>query len=130
MRVSPARFALVILTVVALGLSSVALGASLRFGNCRHRYASSGDVNRAGDAYSEAYWKLEKTRGRLAKLDKEIAAATAELDAASADCPRVRFRCTGPGESTTSQSCSRQMTSMRCCFAWNTSHAWADRMRT
>ena len=85
MRVSPARFALVILTVVALGLSSVALGAESEVRQLQAQIRElQGDVNRAGDAYSEAYWKLEKTRGRLAKLDKEIAAATAELDAASA----------------------------------------------
>jgi murein DD-endopeptidase MepM/ murein hydrolase activator NlpD len=85
MRVSPARLALVILTIVALGLSSVAVGAESEVQQLQAQIRElQGDVNRAGDAYSDAYWKLEKTRDRLAALDKEIAAATAQLDAASA----------------------------------------------
>jgi murein DD-endopeptidase MepM/ murein hydrolase activator NlpD len=42
------------------------------------------DVQRAGDAYSEAYWQLDATRVEAARLDREIATAADELAAASA----------------------------------------------
>jgi murein DD-endopeptidase MepM/ murein hydrolase activator NlpD len=42
------------------------------------------EVERAGEAYSDAYWKLDKTRASMAKVDREMKAAQAELDEASA----------------------------------------------
>lgn len=42
------------------------------------------DVKRAGDAYSEAYWRLDKTRTQLAAVDREIAATSARLEEVSA----------------------------------------------
>lgn len=42
------------------------------------------DVKRAGDAYSEAYWRLDTTRAEIARLDREIAKTTDRLDAVSA----------------------------------------------
>ncbi len=42
------------------------------------------DVKRAGEAYSKAYWRLDKTRADIAKVNREMDAAQAELDVASA----------------------------------------------
>lgn len=38
------------------------------------------DVKRAGEAYSRAYWELEGTRGKIAKVDKQAAATERRLD--------------------------------------------------
>ena len=85
MRFSHVRIALVILIIVALGLSSVASAAESEVQRLQAQIRGlQKDAERAGDAYSEAYWKLEKTRDRMAALDEQIADATAQLDAASA----------------------------------------------
>ena len=42
------------------------------------------EVQRAGDAYSAAFWKLDATRVEAARLDREIGTATEELARASA----------------------------------------------
>lgn len=85
MLVSRVRVALVTLIVLALGFSSVALAAESEVQRLQSQIRDlQKDVERAGDAYSEAYWKLERTRDRLAALDQQIADAAAQLDAASA----------------------------------------------
>ena len=85
MRVSPLRVAFTTLVVLAVALSSVAFAAESEVEQLQSQIRDlQKDVQRAGDAYSEAYWQLEKTADRLAAIDKEIAAATARLDEASA----------------------------------------------
>jgi murein DD-endopeptidase MepM/ murein hydrolase activator NlpD len=85
MRAPRMRTLLALVVVLSLGLGSVAFGAQTEVQKLQEQIKNiKKDYEKAGDAYSDAYWKLDKTRAKLAAVDKELAARQAELDAASA----------------------------------------------
>lgn len=70
--------------VLTLGLAPAALAAQSEVQKLQEQIKDlKNDVARAGEAYSKAYWALDKTRAKLASVDKEIAATQTELAAAN-----------------------------------------------
>ncbi|MDO8879850.1 MAG: peptidoglycan DD-metalloendopeptidase family protein [Coriobacteriia bacterium] len=84
-RLSRMRVLLALVLVASLGFSSVALAAETEVQKLQAQIKDlQGDVKRAGEAYSKAYWALDQTRAELATVDREIEVATAELAEANA----------------------------------------------
>lgn len=72
------------LVLVSLLAAPVAYGAPSEVQKLQDKIRDlKKEVERAGEAYSDAYWKLDKTRASMAKVDREMNAAQAELDEAS-----------------------------------------------
>ena len=85
MRAHRMRTLLALVLVLSIGLASAAFAAESEVQKLQAQIKDlKNDVERAGEAYSDAYWSLDKTRAKLASVDKELAATQAELDAASA----------------------------------------------
>jgi len=85
MRRDRMRILLIALVILSLGFSSVAFASQTEVQKLQAQIKDlQKDVRRAGEAYSKAYWALDKTRADMAALDKEIEAANAELAAANA----------------------------------------------
>lgn len=79
--------AAVITAVVAVSLLApgTALGARSEADRLRDKLASlRKEAQRAGDAYSSAYWKLDKTNATLSKTNKDLKKTQARLAEASA----------------------------------------------
>lgn len=80
-------FSIVAVAVVAIALllPSQALGAKSEVEQLRDKLAAlRKEAQKAGDAYSDAYWKLDKTNAKLAKTNKDLKATQARLAEASA----------------------------------------------
>lgn len=77
--------AMVALIAIALVVPAQALAAKSEVEQLRDKLASlRKEAQRAGDAYSDAYWQLDKTNARLAKTNKDLKAAQGRLAEASA----------------------------------------------
>ncbi|MHB1340271.1 MAG: murein hydrolase activator EnvC family protein [Coriobacteriia bacterium] len=77
--------ATVALVIVALLLPAQALAAKSEVDQLRDKLADlRKEAQRAGDAYSDAYWQLDKTNAKLAKTNKDLKAAQGRLAQASA----------------------------------------------
>ena len=78
------RVLLVVLMVVALMTPGAALGAKSEIQQLEEQLSKvRAEAKKAGDAYSESYWQLDKTNAAIAKTDKELAVLKDELAAAS-----------------------------------------------
>lgn len=74
----------VLVIAAALLVPGVAIGAKSQIDQLEDQLADvRAKAKKAGDAYSDAYWKLDKTNADIANTDKELAALKEELAAAS-----------------------------------------------
>ncbi|MBC7266397.1 MAG: peptidoglycan DD-metalloendopeptidase family protein [Coriobacteriia bacterium] len=84
---SPARLrSTLLVAVIALSLlwASPGFGAKSQVDQLRAQLAEiNREAKRVGDAYSKAYWQLEKTNAELAKTTRELKKTEAELARAS-----------------------------------------------
>lgn len=85
MRSRTLRLILAALMIASLAVPGVAFGAKSEIQQLEEQLAAvRGEAKKAGDAYSAAYWKLDKTNATIAQTDSELATLKAELAAASA----------------------------------------------
>jgi len=87
LRAGAVRTALVLLVAVSLlaTVPSIGLGATPSVAQLRAKLADlKRDAKKAGDDYSKAYWRLDKTKVELAATNKDIAASEQELAEATA----------------------------------------------
>lgn len=79
------RLILAVTMVVALMMPAVAFGAKSEVSQLKDKLASlRAEAKRAGDAYSDSYWELDKTKAELAQTDKELAETRQQLAEAQA----------------------------------------------
>lgn len=79
------RILLACLLVVVLGFPPAASAGQTEVQKLQEQLkALQAEASKAGKAYSQAYWKLDKTNAEIAKCDGEIAAAQAKLDETNA----------------------------------------------
>jgi len=77
----------VIVVVLAFlgGIPAEGFGASPSISALRTKLADlKNEARKAGDAYSKAYWRLDKTKLQLVETDKQIAQSEQELAEATA----------------------------------------------
>ncbi|MBF4510070.1 MAG: peptidoglycan DD-metalloendopeptidase family protein [Aeromicrobium sp.] len=85
MRGSRIRLLLIVTLVLSLGLSSIALASQTEVQKLQAQIKDlQTQAKSAGEAYSAAYWALDKTRAELARVDDDIRVAEEELAAATA----------------------------------------------
>ncbi len=85
MRFGKLTAALTVLMTISLLTPGVALGAKSEIEQLEEQLADvRSQAEKAGDAYSEAYWVLDKTNASIAQSDKELALLKEELAVASA----------------------------------------------
>ncbi|MDO9557027.1 MAG: peptidoglycan DD-metalloendopeptidase family protein [Coriobacteriia bacterium] len=85
MRLSRLRSILAVFLVATLAMPGVAFGAKSEIEQLEEQLAAvRAEAKKAGDAYSDAYWTLDKTNATIAQTDKELAVLNDELAAASA----------------------------------------------
>lgn len=83
-RFKPLRSLVALIIVMSLGFSSAAFASTTEVQKLQAQIKDlQKEVKKAGEAYSGAYWALDKTRAELASTDKEIEVASAELAEAS-----------------------------------------------
>ncbi|MBN2405395.1 MAG: peptidoglycan DD-metalloendopeptidase family protein [Coriobacteriia bacterium] len=76
---------LAVLMAISLLTPDVALAAKSEIGQLEDQLADvRAQAEKAGEAYSEAYWVLDKTNASIAQSDKELAQLKEELAVASA----------------------------------------------
>ena len=79
------RLLLAMILVATVGFASVASAEQTEVQKLQEQIkALKGDVERAGEAYSAAYWQLDQTRAEIAKVDGELAASQERLNAVNA----------------------------------------------
>lgn len=84
MRSRTLRLILAVFMIVSLIAPAAAFGAKSEIDQLEADLARvRAEAKKAGDAYSDAYWKLDKTNATIAQTDKELAILEDELVAAS-----------------------------------------------
>ncbi|MBN2847150.1 MAG: peptidoglycan DD-metalloendopeptidase family protein [Coriobacteriia bacterium] len=84
MRSRRMRILLGLTLILSLALSSAAFAAQSEVQKLQAQIKDlQNQVERAGNAYSDAYWALDQTRAELAKVDQEIEVTQAELAGAN-----------------------------------------------